>query len=193
MLTRRECLKHTGLGLMAAGLPNFVFAKAETEARLVLMVLRGAMDGLALLAPYGDPRYGSLRGELAIPAPGETDGLFKLDGLFGLHPAMTNVRAFYQNREAVLLHAVASPYRERSHFDGQDVLENGSISPGRRDGWLNRALGHIDGADAPAIAMAPNSPLVVRGGNPVTNWTPSQLPDAQDETLRRIRSLYEDD
>jgi uncharacterized protein (DUF1501 family) len=120
----------------------------------------------------------------------------KLDGLFGLHPSFSNIHSLYQQQQAVLLHAVATPYRERSHFDAQDLLENGSLSPGgRRDGWLNRALAplHKTGGKEAAIAMAQNTPLVLRGSEPVTSWAPSRLPDADDETLRRIRNLYSSD
>jgi uncharacterized protein (DUF1501 family) len=162
----------------------------------VLVILRGAMDGLAMLAPYGEPKYPGLRAELALPPPGESGGLFKLDGLFGLHPSMTHIHDMYQQKEAVLLHAVASPYRERSHFDAQNLLENGTTRPGdSRDGWLNRALAHLQaasGKDA-AIAMAQTPPLVLRGQNQVASWAPSRLPDADDATLARIKSMYSND
>jgi uncharacterized protein (DUF1501 family) len=189
-------LKYSGLGLLAAGMPGISFARADTESRLVLVILRGAVDGLAMLAPYGESAYKGLRGELALAPPGDTDGLLKLDGLFGLHPSFSNIHSLYQQQQAVLLHAVATPYRERSHFDAQDLLENGSLSPGgRRDGWLNRALAplHKTGGKEAAIAMAQNTPLVLRGSEPVTSWAPSRLPDADDETLRRIRNLYSSD
>lgn len=189
MLTRRDLLKAAGLTAVAGALPGFAYA--EVDARFVLVILRGAVDGLALAAPYGDGNYRRVRGELAIPGPGQADGLLKLDGMFGLHPSLRGMHASYDKGEALVIHAVASPYRERSHFDGQDILENGaSRVGGLRDGWLNRALSSDDGL---AIALAQNTPLVLRGENAVTSWAPSRLPDADDSTLRRLQRLYADD
>jgi uncharacterized protein (DUF1501 family) len=196
MLGRRALLKQLGLGILAAGMPGVSFARARTDSRFVLVVLRGAADGLAMLAPYGEPGYAGVRGELALPPPGDSDGLLKLDGLFGLHPSFSNIYTFYQEGEAILLHAVATPYRERSHFDAQDLLENGTTRPGgSRDGWLNRALAPLQGSGGKeaAIAMAQNIPLVLRGGQPVTSWAPSRLPDADEATIQRIRNLYAGD
>jgi uncharacterized protein (DUF1501 family) len=162
----------------------------------VLVILRGAADGLAIAAPYGDADYRAVRGELALAAPGESDGLLKLDNLFGLHPSLAGIHAEFRKEQALVVHAVASPYRSRSHFDGQDVLENGAASVGLlRDGWLNRALAPLGGTlgNEVAIAMAQNTPLVLRGDNSVTSWAPSQLPDADDSTLRRLQDMYADD
>ncbi len=196
MLSRREMLRRVGLGAVATSIPGICFAKADTDARFVLVVLRGAADGLAIAAPYGEGKYKSLRGELAISKPGTSNGLLKLDGLFGLHPSLAKTHALFEKKEALVIHAVSSPYRERSHFDGQDVLENGVTSAGgKRDGWLNRALAPLGGSlgNEAAIAMSQNTPLVLRGGNSVTSWAPSQLPDADDDTLRRIAMLYAED
>ena len=196
MLSRRELLQRLGFAAMASGIPGISFARADTEVRLVLVVLRGAVDGLALVAPYGDGRYRKLRGELALNQPGKENGLLKLDGFFGLHPALSNIHNLYEDGHALLVHAVASPYRERSHFDGQDVLENGASKVGGlRDGWLNRAIGPLGGelGNETAIALSQNTPLILRGNNSVTSWAPSQLPDADDDTLRRIQALYAND
>ena len=196
MLSRREMLRNIGLGAVATSVPGICLAKADTEARFVLVVLRGAADGLAIAAPYGEGKYRSVRGELAIAKPGASNGLLKLDGLFGLHPSLVNTHGLFEKNEALVVHAVASPYRDRSHFDGQDVLENGVASAGgKRDGWLNRAIAPLGGSlgNEAAIAMSQNTPLVLRGGNSVTSWAPSQLPDADDDTLRRIEMLYAED
>lgn len=196
MVSRRELLRRIGLGAITAGLPSVCFSRADTEARLVLVILRGAVDGLAVAAPYGDGNYGGVRGELGIGKPGADDGLLKLDGLFGLHPSLAQTCDMFRNKEALVMHAVASPYRERSHFDGQDVLENGSSGVHAvRDGWLNRAIGPLGGSLGTecAIALAQNTPLVLRGDNSVTTWAPSQLPDANEDTLRRIEQLYATD
>lgn len=196
MASRRDILKTLGLGAIATGLPAVTFAKAETEARFVLVILRGAVDGLALAPPYGDGNYRGLRGELAIPAPGIDGGALRLDGMFALHPALPGLYENFRNNETIIVHAVASPYRERSHFDGQDVLESGAADVGMlRDGWLNRALAPLGGSlgNESAIALAQNTPLVLRGTNSVTSWSPSQLPDAGDSTLQRLQDLYAED
>jgi len=196
MIQRRDFLKAAGLGMTVSSLPGLAFASADTDSRLVLIILRGAVDGLALAAPYGDGNYRKVRGELALPSPGKVDGLLKLDGMFGLHPSLPGLHRDFQNGEALVVHAVASPYRERSHFDGQDVLENGGANTGAvRDGWLNRAIEPLGGSlgNETAIAMAQNTPLVLRGNNSVTSWAPSQLPDAADSTIARLQDLYADD
>ncbi len=196
MLTRRELLRTAAAGALVSATPSIAFANAATDARLVLVILRGAADGLAIAAPYGDGNYQRVRGELALPAPGNTAGLLKLDGMFGLHPSLGSVHQEYLQGRAAIIHAIASPYRERSHFDGQDVLENGGGAVGLlSDGWLNRALAPLGGSlgTETAIAMAQNTPLILRGDNSVTSWAPSQLPDADDSTLLRLQSLYADD
>ncbi|MCP4046760.1 MAG: hypothetical protein GY732_12330, partial [Gammaproteobacteria bacterium] len=148
MLYRRELLKHAGIGVLAAGLPGLMFAESQTDSRLVMVILRGAMDGLAMLPPYGDSKYAGLRGELALASPGQEGGVLKADGLFGIHPAFKHTHMLYQKKQALFVHAVASPYRQRSHFDGQDKLENGATTEGfERDGWLNRALEPLNGSN----------------------------------------------
>jgi len=193
---RRDLLKGLGYGALAASMPGISLASAETDSRLVVMILRGAADGLAMLAPYGEPGYSGLRGQLALAPPGTEGGLLKLDGLFGLHPSFTFLHGLYQENQVLPIHAVATPYRERSHFDAQNLLENGTTQPGgARDGWLNRALAPLNDSSGKetAIAMAQNTPLILRGSEAASSWSPSTLPDADEETLRRIRKLYEND
>jgi uncharacterized protein (DUF1501 family) len=128
--------------------------------------------------------------------PGTDGGVLELDDLFGLHPSLAGVHEEFGKGRALVAHAVASPYRDRSHFDGQDVLENGGSDVGLlRDGWLNRALAPFGGSlgHEAAIAMAVNTPLVLRGDNSVTSWAPSQLPDVGEDTIRRLQDLYADD
>ena len=192
MVSRRDILRAAGAGLVASSVPGLALATANTDARFVLVILRGAADGLAVAPAYGDGNYTNVRGELALSA----NELNKLDGLFGLHPALSCIHEQYRKQQALLVHAVASPYRERSHFDGQDVLENGAAGVGTlRDGWLNRALAPLGGSlgNEVAIAMAQNTPLVLRGGNSVTSWAPSALPDAEDSTIERLLDLYAGD
>ena len=196
MLNRRDVLKSLSLAAVAGNTPGLAFATSTSDAKLVLIMLRGAVDGLAIAAPYGDGNYRSVRGELALPKPGDSGGLLKLDGTFGLHPSLPNVYQSFAAGDANILQAIASPYRERSHFDGQDMLENGATSVGAlRDGWLNRALTRLDShaGDETAIALAQNTPLVLRGNNSVTSWAPSKLPDADHNTLDRLQRLYAGD
>jgi uncharacterized protein (DUF1501 family) len=196
MLSRRELLKRLGVGSLAAGFPGVMFANAQTDNRLVVVILRGAMDGMAMLAPYGDGNYAGLRGKLALAAPGREGGVLKVDGLFGIHPALKHTNELFQQKQALFVHAVASGYRERSHFDGQDQLESGSGAGNfRRDGWLNRALQPLAGqqGNESAIAISQNTPLLLRGNQPVTSWAPSKMPDAAEDTLSRLESLYAND
>ncbi|HET8698461.1 MAG TPA: DUF1501 domain-containing protein [Gammaproteobacteria bacterium] len=196
MLTRRALLSRAAqCAALAAAAPRLVLADHPGDARLVFVILRGALDGLAAAPPYGEPRYAALRGELALASPASSGGALKLDGLFALHPSLKSLYSLYGAGELAVLHAVATPYRERSHFDGQAVLENGgTAAPALHDGWLNRSLGAFaTGAREAAIAVADNVPLVLRGDRPVTSWAPSRLPDAPDDTLERIMDLYAND
>jgi len=198
-MPRREFIRSVGLAGLAGMLPSVSLAYADTDARFVFIILRGALDGLATVAPYGDGNYQRIRGELALPAPGSESGALKLDGLFALHPALNNLYVRYQAKELLVFHAIASPYRERSHFDGQDLLENGTTAPhGALDGWLNRALVALPAASQRntqevAIAFAQNVPLVLRGSQRVGSWAPSRLPETDDDTLQRIVAMYAPD
>ena len=171
-----------------------VLGQAATDARFVLVILRGGLDGLAAVPAYGEGRYRSLRGPLALDAPGGDGGVLKLDGLFGLHPALSGLHRMYADGDLAVVHAAASPYRERSHFDGQKVLEAGGVSPSTSDGgWLNRALSALaaEHAERGAIALTSTIPLVLRGPATVSSWAPSRLPDSDADTLARVRQIYE--
>ncbi|MBP6363672.1 MAG: DUF1501 domain-containing protein [Novosphingobium sp.] len=187
MFERRQIL----LGAAAAlTMPRIAFAKAETERRLVFLIQRGAADGLATLAPTGDPAYASLRGDLAA----ELMNLSKLGGLFALHPALTQTAALYGKGEALFAHAVASPYRDRSHFDGQNVLETGGARPyDRQDGWMNRLIGLLPGPGIKGLAISATIPTALRGAIQVGSYAPSNLPDAPQDLLQRVSMLYEGD
>jgi uncharacterized protein (DUF1501 family) len=192
-LDRRIFLRSVGGMALGAMLPRLTLANADTDARFVLVILRGALDGLAAVPAYGDGNYAARRGELALASP-----QYKLDGLFALHPALGNLQQRYQARELIVFHAAASPYRERSHFDGQDLLENGTPGAGTRDGWLNRALPALPlaktrSSEQIALALAQNVPLVLRGPARVNSWAPSRLPEADADTLERVADLYAGD
>jgi uncharacterized protein (DUF1501 family) len=196
--TRRRFLFGTGALAASAVLSNVLFARTGGSARLVVVILRGALDGLAAVPPYADPDYAGLHRELAIAAPGMANGALALDGTFGLHPACSFLQERYVAGELVVFHAVASPYRDRSHFDGQNVLENGlTKSWGSADGWLNRALAalpHGTAHDAErAVAMGQNVPLILRGDVPVMSKSPQATPDVDAELLARLADLYSKD
>lgn len=187
MFERRQIL----LGAAAAlTMPRITFAKAETERRLIFLIQRGAADGLATLAPTGDPAYGSLRGDLAADLLDRP----KLGGLFALHPALTHIGTMYGRGEALFAHAVASPYRDRSHFDGQNVLETGGARPyDRPDGWMNRLIGLLPGPGIKGLAVSATIPTALRGAVQVGSYAPSNLPDAPQDLLQRVSMLYEGD
>ncbi len=232
-IDRREFLTG-GTLVAAAGLagsgallaPQVVFAagaagaerarRTGADPRLVLVLLRGAMDGLAAVPPCGDPDYARLREEIAIASPGGAGGALALDGPFALHPAFSFLHDCYAAGELIVFHAVATPYRARSHFDGQDVLENGTVQPhGAQTGWLNRALAAMPPAHGPTahhatlagiglrhanggrselgIALGQNVPLVMRGPAEVASWAPSRLAALDDDTLQRVEDLYSHD
>jgi uncharacterized protein (DUF1501 family) len=193
-VTRRNFLNTLAIASAGIAMPRLLFANSNTDARFVFIILRGALDGLAAVPPYGDSNYRNVRGTLTIASPGTTDGALKLDGMFGLNPSLTNLHQRFTAGELTVLHAVSSPYRERSHFDGQDLLENGTTKPhGANDGWLNRSLSAIapdSQTEKLAMAFAQNVPLVLRGSMQVGSWAPSRLSDASAETLQRIADMY---
>ena len=197
MMKRRDVLLGLAFGSsgLAFGLPRVAFARIPSERRFVLVVLRGGMDGLAAVPPYGDPNYAGMRGPLVLPGPGAQDGIIALDHFYGLNAALGPVAPLFKQGEALALHAVATPYRERSHFGGQDVLENGTATPhATQDGWLNRALG-LYGGDARRIGLAVGQgvPLALRGSVPVQSWAPSQLPGLPPRFVEKLALLYRGD
>src|ERR1700744_4463522 len=128
---RRELLLASGVLFAWAHMPRVALAEGR-DPRFLVIVLRGALDGLATVAPVGDPDWVRLRGDKALTLDGPMAAL-PLDNFFALNPAMPNLHRMYRAGNASVVHAAASPYRERSHFDGQDVLESGQISPGSAD------------------------------------------------------------
>src|SRR5271170_6060780 len=196
-LTRRRFLLGSGALALSAGIPNALFAYTGGSARLVVVIMRGALDGLAAAPPYADPNYAGLHRDLAIAPPGSADGALALDNSFGLHPSLGFLHERYLVGELIVLHAVASPYRDRSHFDGQNVLENGLTKPiGTADGWLNRALAAMPrsgGSADRAVAISQNVPLILRGDSPVLSKSPQATPDVDEDLLARLADLYSKD
>jgi uncharacterized protein (DUF1501 family) len=196
--SRRRFLLGTGALAASAALPDVLFAHTGGSGRLVVIILRGALDGLAAVPPYADPGYADLHRELAIAAPGAADGALALDNTFGLHPSLAFLHEGYLAGELLVFNAVASPYRDRSHFDGQNVLENGLAKPlGAADGWLNRALANLPRGGAQpgerAVAISQNVPLILRGEAPVISKSPQTTPEVDEELLSRLADLYSKD
>ncbi|TWO68712.1 DUF1501 domain-containing protein [Caenimonas sedimenti] len=169
------------------GAPRVLFAQAATERRFIFIIQRGAADGLNIVIPYAEPAYAGQRGALAIDA----SAALKLDGTFALHPELPKLRELYGAGEATFLHAVASPYRDRSHFDGQNVLETGGKAPYQlKDGWMNRLLGLLPRSGKDAIAFSSAVPVALQGAAPVTTYAQSTLPQANEDLLMRVEQLY---
>jgi uncharacterized protein (DUF1501 family) len=195
--SRRDTLKALGLtaGFCLWDAPlRYALAAMPGDRRLVVVILRGAVDGLAAVPPHGDKDYQSVRGTLALARDGATP-LHDLDGMFGLHPSLANLKSLYGAKELVVFQNICSPYRERSHFDGQNVLESGAVRPHMlSDGWLNRALrpmGMSDGVQALAVAQTP--PLLLSGQTRATSWMPPSLPAPDSDFLARVKLLYAHD
>jgi uncharacterized protein (DUF1501 family) len=193
MTTRREALQLLGALSALAAMPRLALAaSSDAERRLVFVFLRGGMDGLSAVPAYGDPQFATRRGALALGAPGTPGGALDLDGSFGLNPLLAEMHKLYAARELAVLHAVATPYRERSHFDAQNLLENGTAKPfGRDAGWLNAALALRAGASG--LALGQSIPLVLRGPAHVGSWSPSALPVPDADLLERLAELYRGD
>ena len=184
------------LGLTASvsiGPIHMALAHAPTDKRLVVIILRGAMDGLSAVVPYGDPGLLGLRGEIVPPSPGQPDGLLDLGGFFGLHPALTGVHSMYRANEALIVHAVAGPYRVRSHFEAQDYLESGTDHR-MTSGWLNRVVAALPIAtigrpDGNALAVGVSVPLLLRGPAQVSNWAPHGFSEPAPDLYAAIAAL----
>jgi uncharacterized protein (DUF1501 family) len=193
--SRRDLLLTSGTLFAWAYLPKLAYAEGR-DPRFLTIILRGALDGLAAVAPVGDPNWVALRGDKALTLDSKTPPL-KLNDFFALNPAMPNLNRMYGASEAIIVHACATPYRERSHFDGQDLLESGLPKPAMSEsGWLNRAVaglapgGRVDPKGSKVFAVGPVTPLVVRGSAPVLSWSPQRAAPASPDTVQRLLDLY---
>jgi uncharacterized protein (DUF1501 family) len=192
--SRRIFLASAGAFVAWANMPKVASAAGARDPRLVVMILRGAMDGLAAVPPVGDADYASIRGDLAIGTAG-LEPTLQLDSFFGLNQAMPSFYDAYKQGEALIVHATATAYRDRSHFDGQDVLENGMTAPRAADtGWLNRVAQVMPVGDRVhskgGLAASPTVPLILRGPAPILTWTPPNFRPAGSDTLQRLLQLY---
>ena len=191
-INRRSLLARGALIGGFALTPQLALAAAGTDQRLVFIILRGAMDGLAAIPPIGDARLSQLRGGLAQP-PEQFGAMLKLTSDFAAHQALKGFASLFAAGEAGVVHAIASPYRERSHFDAQNILETGgNAAYALKDGWLNRLLPLLPAAPPP-VAIAATLPALLRGAAPTTSFAPSRLPDASASLKARVAALYEND
>lgn len=191
-LDRRTLLAGSlALGASGLALPRIAFAQGAGTRNLLFVLLRGAADGMAMLAPVGDPGFAAVRGA-TLP---DYSGAAQIGSFFAIHSALAEIGKAATAGEALFVHATATAYRERSHFDGQNLLETGGTAPyAARDGWLNRLAGLMNeqerGGPVRALAIAPSVPLALRGDAPVSNYAPSALPEASEDLIARVSQLY---
>lgn len=198
MLPRRTAL----LGLAASwslGQSSLAFASASNgpdEPRFVVIILRGALDGLAAVTPYGDAALRTHRSPLVLPEPGQAGGLLDLGGFYGLHPSLSTLHALYGAGQMLPFHAVAGHYRSRSHFEAQDYMESGADSR-LNSGWLNRAAtiltGKTDRPDGYGLAMGLTIPLLLRGPTRVGSYAPAHNEQPDTELYNQIVALNASD
>ena len=197
MTTRRQILAMLGVSAGASALtlwPTLTRAATGADTRLLVLMLRGGLDGLHAIPPYGDPGYAALRGPLALSPAGPTAAgaaALKLDATFALHPSLAFTAGLYARGECLPIVAAAPPYWGRSHFEAQDCVENGTASPdGAETGWLNRAVGalHVEG-----LSLTSVMPLMMRGPVKVNSWSPPLPMQVGPILLQRLEPLYGDD
>lgn len=195
MPTRRQLLSATLAGAALSSFATLSVAATPAAAganRFVFVILRGGMDGLTAVPAIGDPAFAEARGVLG-QFPSEP---LRLDGIFALNPLLPQLHAMYGRGELAVLHAAGLPYRERSHFDAQQVLESGGTRPYELStGWLGRAIAAGGGSGAPmkAVALETAVPLVLRGPADVDTWAPSTLPEPGADLVARLEAMYRND
>lgn len=192
--TRREFLAGalTSAGALVLW-PKLTFAATGSDTRFLFVLLRGGLDGLEAVPPYGDPGYAAIRGALALSPHGSAQAnstpAHKLDATFALHPSLDYASQLYAQGQFMPLIAAAPPYWGRSHFDAQDCLENGTAEPhGAQDGWLNRCVAAMPGAEGLAVATV--MPLTMRGPGNVSTWSPPLPTQVNPILLQRLQPLY---
>ena len=170
MLTRRYFIRSSAVALAGMGAaPSWLVraaAPAEGKRKILISIFqRGAADGLNIVVPFFEKRYYELRPTLAVPAPGKPNGAIDLDGRFGLHPSLQQLKPLWDNGQLAIIHAVGSPDPNRSHFEAQDQMESGTPGKTTEDGWLNRTLSPPTASTSPirAVAMGPKMPRTLRG------------------------------
>jgi uncharacterized protein (DUF1501 family) len=195
--SRRRFLGFSAAFAASLILPARSSLAAARDPRFLFVILRGALDGLSAVMPIGDPDFALVRGgfmddvrQAGMPLP--------LGSMFALNPALKTLASLYAANQASIIHAVATPYRQRSHFDGQEILESGLPTVTHGDsGWLNRAVAALpaaamlSGRERKGLAVGSTVPLVMRGTVPVMSWTPEHLQPTSQDTVARLMALYE--
>lgn len=199
-LNRRFFLKSAALiGCSAAAHPlmtSITFAAVPSDNRLVVIILRGAMDGLDVIQPYGDPMLAQLRRDIST---GPQAGALDLDGFYALHPKLAPLMPLWRSGEMAFAHAVSTPYRDkRSHFDGQDLLEAGTgndLPVDRRiGGWLNRLLQVMPQATAEtAYAVGTDQMKILTGKAAHLSWAPRASLTLSPQAQSLLEHVYHED
>ena len=188
--------RHALLGLTAAftlGRTSLALANAPGNKRLVVVLLRGALDGMAAVVPYGDPDLVRIRPALIPPEPGQPNGLLDLGGFYGLNPALEGMHGLFKAGQLLPIHAVAGGYRSRSHFEAQDYLESGADQR-LSSGWLNRAVSAMPShRPNEALAVGVNIPLLLRGPSSVSTYAAAAAPALSPDLYARIAAVSHDD
>ena len=196
VMTRRGLLHGAGTLTAWSMIPRVASAAGSRDPRFLLIILRGALDGLNTLVPTGDPDWARLRDDAHLRVNGVSKGL-PLDGFFTLNPSLPTLYELYRAKQAALVHAVATPYRGRSHFAGQHVLESGLPDYKRNTtGWMNRLIASLPTVGAERVAgsglsVGPVVPLIMRGAAPVTAWSAEGAAPQDDDTVDRLLALYD--
>jgi uncharacterized protein (DUF1501 family) len=193
-LTRRSALLALTSGISLVTFGDSTLAGTDPVAgrrKLVVIICRGGIDGLALSPPVGDPGYAGLRQQIAFGR----EQVLALDGTFGLNPALASIHKLARSGQARIVPAIATPDRARSHFEAQDVLESGaSVVFGTNSGWLNRALEVMGpGTRVPAMSVGATAPLLLRGKIQTASWSPGREIDTGDRVPQILMDLYAED
>ncbi|MFI3277091.1 DUF1501 domain-containing protein [Vibrio sp.] len=186
-MNRRQFIGMAAAVGVSAMLPFPSFAKTRSDNIFVWISLRGAMDGLNVVVPHADPDYADLRPNIGL----KPNQLLKLDSFFWLHPSLKSCHQWYENKELSFVHACSTAYRERSHFDGQKILENGTSDPFNTEGWLNRLL-TMSSEQYDGIAIDSGLPLIMQGESTVASWYPNRL-KTRDKQTELLEELFQSD
>ena len=197
MFTRRSFQQFGAASLMLAATPAPLLAKLPTDKRLIVIQLKGAMDGLHALVPYADANYQKLRPNLGLGrsgSKGTARGIIDIDGSFGLNSALKPLYSLYTSKDLLFIPAISTQYRQRSHFEAQDMLGGGGLAPyQQKTGWLNRAITQINSSERIGLTLGPTIPLIMRGKADIRTWSESKLPEVDEGFLDRVNALYEND
>ncbi|MEZ8607964.1 MULTISPECIES: DUF1501 domain-containing protein [unclassified Vibrio] len=186
-INRRQFMGIAAAVGVSAMLPFPSFAKTGSDNIFIWVSLRGAMDGLNVVVPHADPDYSNLRPNIGL----KPEQLVKLDDFFGLHPSLKQCHQWYESNELSFVHACSTAYRERSHFDGQKILENGTSDPFNTVGWINRLL-TLSSEKYDGIAIDSGLPLIMQGESTVASWYPNRL-KTRDKQTELLEELFQSD